>query len=448
LTIRRLFQKAWVAVTNPGQEERVPQLVAAISAGFQTLRGEFDLEKVIEHISCSDRDVELASVQYLRKVLQRQWQDGVPDESKQKTLIFICKKLSIDSLQFQSIREEVGLVFFSAKLSQVLEDGIVSDEEMIELAKVTGHFGMSVPNFVAKHSRQQGVGLLRGVFAQAIVSGHLDPRVWQNLLLSAVRLGISESNLRAATLPLARTFIEHSFADAKSDGIISGEEETYIQWLFEEFSLPAEYRAQIGREIYEMKERVRIESGSLDTLSIPPGVNLNAGELLFHSSPSTARLTKQTTKGVTSTNHSGMLHFTDNRLVFDSSTKSLRISYRNIVAWQATNEYVRLTISGKPEIVFYFPPGTQLLLAEKLSALIRIHSQVLRKRIEGAVDRHIPRDVRQRVWTRYGGKCAECGNTEYLEYDHIIPVAKGGSNNEQNVQVLCRKCNLAKSDKI
>jgi len=42
--------------------------------------------------------------------------------------------------------------------------------------------------------------------------------------------------------------------------------------------------------------------------------------------------------------------------------------------------------------------------------------------------RHIPRDVRQRVWQRYGGQCAECGATEYLEFDHVIPVARGGSN--------------------
>ncbi|MFN9970152.1 MAG: HNH endonuclease, partial [Phycisphaerae bacterium] len=59
-----------------------------------------------------------------------------------------------------------------------------------------------------------------------------------------------------------------------------------------------------------------------------------------------------------------------------------------------------------------------------------------------------PRDVRQRVWTRYGGRCAECNANDYLEYDHIIPVSKGGSNNDANVQLLCRRCNLKKSDHI
>jgi hypothetical protein len=62
--------------------------------------------------------------------------------------------------------------------------------------------------------------------------------------------------------------------------------------------------------------------------------------------------------------------------------------------------------------------------------------------------RHIPREVRQRVWQRYGGRCAECGASDYLEFDHIVPVARGGSNSDANVQLLCRKCNLKKSDHI
>lgn len=47
----------------------------------------------------------------------------------------------------------------------------------------------------------------------------------------------------------------------------------------------------------------------------------------------------------------------------------------------------------------------------------------------------IPKKVKQEVWQRDGGKCAECGSQEYLEYDHIIPVSKGGSNTARNIQL-------------
>ncbi len=60
----------------------------------------------------------------------------------------------------------------------------------------------------------------------------------------------------------------------------------------------------------------------------------------------------------------------------------------------------------------------------------------------------IPEAVRMFVWRRDGGKCVKCGSKENLEFDHIIPVSKGGSNTERNIQILCEHCNREKSDKI
>lgn len=56
----------------------------------------------------------------------------------------------------------------------------------------------------------------------------------------------------------------------------------------------------------------------------------------------------------------------------------------------------------------------------------------------------IPIDVRRSVWRRDGGRCVECGRTELLELDHIIPLALGGSNTEKNLQLLCAECNRSK----
>lgn len=60
----------------------------------------------------------------------------------------------------------------------------------------------------------------------------------------------------------------------------------------------------------------------------------------------------------------------------------------------------------------------------------------------------IPSRVRIFVWQRDGGRCVECGSNENLEYDHIIPFVRGGSNTERNLQLLCGNCNRLKSDNI
>jgi hypothetical protein len=44
--------------------------------------------------------------------------------------------------------------------------------------------------------------------------------------------------------------------------------------------------------------------------------------------------------------------------------------------------------------------------------------------------------VRRAVWQRDYGRCAKCGRRERLEFDHIVPIARGGSNTERNVELL------------
>ena len=61
---------------------------------------------------------------------------------------------------------------------------------------------------------------------------------------------------------------------------------------------------------------------------------------------------------------------------------------------------------------------------------------------------HIPQEVVDAVYKRDGGRCVRCGSTENLQLDHIVPFLKGGATSVENLQLLCQKCNLEKSNHI
>lgn len=62
----------------------------------------------------------------------------------------------------------------------------------------------------------------------------------------------------------------------------------------------------------------------------------------------------------------------------------------------------------------------------------------------------VPHGARMRILARDSRRCRVCGMTAddgvTLEVDHIVPVARGGSNRDENLWVLCRPCNSGKSD--
>ncbi|MGI8770103.1 MAG: HNH endonuclease [Acidobacteriaceae bacterium] len=63
--------------------------------------------------------------------------------------------------------------------------------------------------------------------------------------------------------------------------------------------------------------------------------------------------------------------------------------------------------------------------------------------------RIIPTAVKLAVWKRDNARCVQCGATDELHFDHDLPWSKGGTSlTEANVQLLCARHNLQKSDTI
>lgn len=65
-------------------------------------------------------------------------------------------------------------------------------------------------------------------------------------------------------------------------------------------------------------------------------------------------------------------------------------------------------------------------------------------------DRHIPPSMAIRVARRDNYACQICGKPlldKDMEFDHIIPRARGGATKESNLRVTCRPCNRSRGAK-
>jgi hypothetical protein len=86
-------------------------------------------------------------------------------------------------------------------------------------------------------------------------------------------------------------------------------------------------------------------------------------------------------------------------------------------------------------------------IARTLQEIDNIRNRSVRVSLDH-VRQPIPGNVRIEVWRRDQGQCVKCGSRNRLEYDHIIPVSRGGSNTARNIELLCESCNRAKSNHI
>lgn len=72
------------------------------------------------------------------------------------------------------------------------------------------------------------------------------------------------------------------------------------------------------------------------------------------------------------------------------------------------------------------------------------HEGTLWRRGDGVRRRPIPSEIRRHVMERDNFACVECGSDFALSIDHIWPYSKGGTDDPDNLRVLCRSCNSRK----
>jgi len=65
--------------------------------------------------------------------------------------------------------------------------------------------------------------------------------------------------------------------------------------------------------------------------------------------------------------------------------------------------------------------------------------------------RYLPRDLMLKVVRRDDHRCQQCFRyvqDKDIEFDHVIPLSRGGPTTAENIRLLCRRCNRKKNNSV
>lgn len=400
----------------------------------------FDLAAFAEQSNISPLTARSVGDELYASMARKAFADGKVSPKERATLDKLAAVLAVPPSIQQQVEDQAARGVFRREAERALADGELSTVEAAELDDLRHRLGLTKAaaydvakgDVDASYLAQFRTVLHRGRITQADID---------ELMTMRQTFGISQEHAYELVRRDAEAAYREYFTTVKQDGEVSDVEEKSLDTVQRFLGLPDAFTAPYKEQIRWLRHLSDCRSGRLPSLATRK--LLEGGELCHFESR--CRFVWQTARGRQSLD--GELTITDRRVIFTSAVRSHEFRPAKIADIELHGDGLIVTLtSGR---------GTGVYLIDRPDEAEAILTAVARKQkyiaVEGFASeqtRHIPRHVRQEVWARDSGKCCECGATDYLEFDHIIPHSKGGANTPINVQLLCRRCNGVKSDRI
>lgn len=241
--------------------------------------------------------------------------------------------------------------------------------------------------------------------------------------------------------PVAFDHVERLVAFAFADGIVEQREWEDFEDAVREFGLNGPLIEDLRRRMLRGRMLTRLRSGELPIVQAP-GLHLDPEERVHLDVP--AIHIRQLARGPKLTE--GRLIVSTRKLRFTGADTGIEMPWARVVSVASEGGRVSLAATAARGGAV-FEVADPDLVAAAVEGALRVAKRLALS--PGRRDtRTIGQDVKAQVWQRDGGKCVECGDSHYLEFDHIIPLSRGGATSAANIQILCRACNRAKGARI
>ncbi|MFJ2667363.1 TerD family protein [Nocardia fluminea] len=261
--------------------------------------------------------------------------------------------------------------------------------------------------------------------------------VWAALRFQRIDSERGRALLREAGL----TQVERMVAFAFADGEVFADELDAFEHVVSELALSGGIVDDLRRRMHRGRTLSRLRAGELPTVNTP-GLHLDPEERVHLDLP--AVHIRMLARGPRNTE--GRLIGSSKKLRFVGDGTGIELPWNRVVSVHPEHGTVVLAATSARGGAT-FGVADPDYVAAALEGALRVSKRLVLT--PGQLDsRSIPQDVKAQVWQRDGGACVECGDGHYLEFDHIIPLSRGGATSVTNLQILCRACNRAKGARI
>lgn len=441
------LHRGWTLFVDPERDKRIESFTAMLHRDLAAQKKKFQFSTAADQYGIDEIDRIEVRDRLFEKCLTRAWNDGEISDQEARSLDWISVALGLSQVQVMAMKRKYAAQYFSSSLAAAFVDGVLDDSEYEHLNSIAQTCGETATSFFRDEFRHDGEGFIRTLFLKVWEDGRMDADEWRAIQSTAKRIGLSDAEFREVIRAPAQQLVEHFLADYKSDLEISPDEQSTLEWMLVHLIDDQRFAAYVRAEIAMGSQISLIRRGTLPSVAPPPGIAVRAGEIVHFHSPAVYAYVKRRANVNETVRVSGNVVVTDDRLLFTSVERSQQLILSSILGYERRHHGVEIQASGKGAGYYEFSSNSGIGIEIIMAAIAKVNQTLIAPEAKNDA-RKIARDVRQRVWQKYGGRCAECNATQYLEFDHIIPVARGGGNSESNVQLLCRGCNSKKSDRI
>ncbi|MGW0638749.1 TerD family protein [Nocardia salmonicida] len=261
--------------------------------------------------------------------------------------------------------------------------------------------------------------------------------VWAALRFQRIDEERGRTLLRDAGL----TQVERMVAFAFADGEVFADELDAFEHVVSELALSGAIVDDLRRRMHRGRTLSRLRAGELPTINTP-GLHLDPDERVHLDLP--AVHIRMLARGPRNTE--GRLIGSSKKLRFVGDGTGIELPWNRVVSVHPEHGTVVLAATSARGGATFGVTDPDYVAAA-LEGALRVSKRLVLT--PGQLDsRSIPQGVKAQVWQRDGGACVECGDGHYLEFDHIIPLSRGGATSATNLQILCRACNRAKGARI